>query len=146
MGASQHNDTISSIQWLADGSQFIASSMDCKLIFYVGLLLGAVLMIVCNRNSPQTMVIQYASNHRFRNHPRYEAYPRQYDITQTRRHREQTETIHVGACGVYRRGRRAGRIRVWEHGAQSGKDQAGRSRDCRVSRDPRLPAICIDRR
>ena len=35
MGTSQHTDTISAIQWKPDGSEFLVSSMDCKLIFYV---------------------------------------------------------------------------------------------------------------
>lgn len=32
---SHHEDSISSIQWMPDGSAFLASSMDCKLVFYV---------------------------------------------------------------------------------------------------------------
>lgn len=32
---SQHDDSISAIQWMPDGSEFIVASMDCKLIFYV---------------------------------------------------------------------------------------------------------------
>ena len=35
MGPSQHMDTISAIQWKPDGSEFLVTSMDCKLIFYV---------------------------------------------------------------------------------------------------------------
>ncbi|KAL7419568.1 hypothetical protein Q5752_005480 [Cryptotrichosporon argae] len=34
LGASQHGDTISTVQWRPDGSEFLVSSLDCKLIFY----------------------------------------------------------------------------------------------------------------
>ncbi|WVQ93433.1 hypothetical protein IAU59_000504 [Kwoniella sp. CBS 9459] len=32
--SSQHGDTISAIQWLPDGSEFVVASMDCKVVFY----------------------------------------------------------------------------------------------------------------
>lgn len=34
-GQSQHFDNVSGIQWKPDGSEFLVSSMDCKLVFYV---------------------------------------------------------------------------------------------------------------
>lgn len=34
-GSGQHTDEISAIRWRPDGSEFLVSSMDCKLIFYV---------------------------------------------------------------------------------------------------------------
>jgi len=36
MGASPHSDQISAIQWKSDSSEFIVSSLDCKVVFYVG--------------------------------------------------------------------------------------------------------------
>ncbi|OXG46032.1 WD-repeat protein [Cryptococcus neoformans] len=30
----QHTDTISSIQWTSDGSEFLVTSMDCRIVFY----------------------------------------------------------------------------------------------------------------
>ncbi|WVQ79097.1 hypothetical protein IAT38_001191 [Cryptococcus sp. DSM 104549] len=32
--SSQHTDTISGVAWLPDGSEFIVTSMDCKVVFY----------------------------------------------------------------------------------------------------------------
>jgi hypothetical protein len=36
----QHTDEISAIRWMPDGSQFLVSTMDCKLTFYVSSPLG----------------------------------------------------------------------------------------------------------
>ncbi|EIW66565.1 hypothetical protein TREMEDRAFT_34837 [Tremella mesenterica DSM 1558] len=33
-GVSPHTDSISAVRWMPDGSGFVASSMDCKIIFY----------------------------------------------------------------------------------------------------------------
>ena len=62
IGASPHNDTVSSIQWLPDGSGFIVTSLDCKMIQYVRDGSRLVLIEDSVRCSGPVMELQLASN------------------------------------------------------------------------------------
>ena len=62
MGTSQHTDTISAIQWKPDGSEFLVSSMDCKLIFYVSRALAILPLIQIVKSPAGTVVRQWSFN------------------------------------------------------------------------------------
>jgi len=154
IGASPHTDTISAIQWRKDGSEFIVSSMDCKLVFYVShdwTMARPQLTTVRYRYCDPTMVLQLDANRRFRPDARQHAYRGGHHIPQASFYREQAQAQRV--CQAWRRRRAAagsvthryedgstwgryGPFRVRDDGAQSDGDTPGRQRDCRVSSQP----------
>ncbi len=54
-GTSQHSDTISAIHWKPDGSEFLVSSMDCKLVFYVSWLRRAWILLISSYRAQRAM-------------------------------------------------------------------------------------------
>ena len=119
-GSSTHNDQISAIQWTPDGSEFLVTSMDCRLVFYVReavFLHGSAHQAADLANAESSrpcqpaMELQPSSNQRFRHDARRHSNYSGHDLTQACPNREQAEaeSLHAALGNAARKYRRIGR-------------------------------------